>query len=118
MLAVENRAAAGDPDALLALDVFVHRLVLGIGAMTAAAGGLDVLVFTGGIGERSPIIRDARADQLGYLGVGVDVAANEAGVLDSDVSRPASVRTLVIAAREDLQIARESRRVMDAHNSG
>ncbi len=111
---VEDRAAAGEPDAQLALDVFVHRLVIGIGAMTAAASGLDALVFTGGVGEHSPIIRQMAAERLGYLGVEVDAAANKAGRLDSDItSGDGRVRTLVIAAREDLQIARESRRVLE-----
>jgi acetate kinase len=113
---VEDRAIAGEPDAQLALDVFVHRLVTGIGAMSASAGGLDVLVFTGGVGERSPIIRQMAAERLAYLGVAVDDTANEAGEPDSDVTSAsgATVRTLVIAAREDLQIARESRTVVEA----
>jgi acetate kinase len=113
---VQDRAIAGEPDAQLALDVFVHRLVTGIGAMSASAGGLDVLVFTGGVGEHSPIIRQMAAERLAYLGVAVDDAANEAGEPDSDVTAAsgATVRTLVIAAREDLQIARESRLVVEA----
>ena len=115
VLVVENRAIAGDPEATLALNVFVHRLVTGIGAMSASAGGVDVLAFTGGIGERSPIIRQMAAERLAYLGVAVDVAANDAGHLDSDVTASgASVSTVLVAAREDLQIARESRRVMAA----
>jgi acetate kinase len=103
----------GDADARLALDVYVHRLVTGIGAMTAAAGGLDALVFTGGVGERSAVVRRAAADRLGYLGVEIDPDANENARPDMDVTASsATVRTLVIAAREDLQIAREARRVM------
>ena len=112
MREVESRT---DPDATLALDVYVHRLVLGIGAMAAAAGGLDALVFTGGVGERSPIIRARAAGRLGHLGVAVDARANQAAESDVDISAAAAIaRTLVIAAREDLQIARETRRVMSA----
>jgi acetate kinase len=112
MREVQSRS---DPAAALAMDVYVHRLVLGIGAMAAAAGGLDALVFTGGVGERSPSIRERAAGRLGHLGVAVDPAANEAAQPDVDISAAgASVRTLVIAAREDLQIARETRRVMSA----
>ncbi len=82
--------------------------------MAAAAGGLDVLVFTGGVGEHSPVVRQMAAERLGYLGVEVDSAANEAGTLDSDITAgDGCVRTLVIAAREDLEIARESRRVLE-----
>ena len=110
MREVQSRS---DPEAVLAVDVYVHRLVLGIGAMAAAAGGLDALVFAGGVGERSPIIRERAAGRLGHLGVAVDAAANEAAQPDVDISAvTASARTLVIAAREDLQIARETRRVL------
>ena len=110
MREVESR---DDRDAGLALDVYVHRLVLGIGAMAAAAGGLDALVFTGGVGERSPIIRERAARRLGHLGVAVDAAANQDAQPDVDVSAPgAGARTLVVAAREDLQIARETRHVL------
>ena len=63
---------AGDADAALAFDVYVHRLVREIGAMTASAGGLDVLVFTGGMGEHSPELRAAAAARLAHLGVDLD----------------------------------------------
>ncbi len=112
MREVETRAAAGDEAATLAFEVFVHRLVTGIGAMTAAAGGLDGLVFTGGIGERSPAVR-AAAGRLGHLGVRIDAARNDGVQHDADISQAqASGRTLVVAAREDLQIARETRSVL------
>ena len=110
MREVESRS---DADARLAVDVYVHRLVLGIGAMAAAAGGLDALVFTGGVGERSPNIRARAAERLGHLGVALDAAANDAAQPDLDVSAAAAAaRVLVIAAREDLQIARETREVI------
>jgi acetate kinase len=112
MREVERRARDGDASARLGFDVFVHRLVTGIGAMAAACGGLDVLAFTGGIGEHSPGVRAAAAERLGHLGVAVDPARNDAGA-DCDVSATgARVRTMVIAAREDLQIARETRQVV------
>jgi acetate kinase len=110
MREVETRAADGDNAAKLALDVFLHRLVTGIGAMTAAAGGLDVLSFTGGIGEHSPGVRRSAAERLGFLGVGMDPAANKSVHSDQDISAPdARVRMLVIEAREDVQMAREAR---------
>jgi acetate kinase len=109
---VEAARAAGDADATLALDVFVHRLVREIGAMVASAGGLDVLVFTGGMGEHSPTLRAAAADRLGYLGVRLDPSANEAHT-DTDISaEDADVRTVVVTAREDVEVAREVRRTL------
>jgi acetate kinase len=110
MREIERRAESGDADAQLALAVYLHRLVTGIGAMAAAAGGIDVLAFTGGVGEHSATIRRGAAECLAHLGVAVDRAANERGHLDSDISAPhAAARTVVIAAREDLQLARETR---------
>jgi acetate kinase len=104
--------ADGEADASLALDVFVHRLVREIGAMVASAGGLDLLVFTGGIGEHSPEVRAAAAERLAYLGVSLDPEANGARS-DAEVSAVgASVRTVVVTAREDAEVAREVRRVL------
>lgn len=113
MRAVERAVARGDERAMLALDVYVHRLTAGIAAMTAATGGLDVLVFTGGVGENSVPVRQRTADCLAHLGVAVDPGLNEDGVIDSDISKPAAaVRTVVVAAREDLEIAAGARSAM------
>lgn len=101
----EVRAAqdAGDRDAALAIDVYVHRLVREAAGMAAAAGGLDVLVFTGGIGENDPLLRAAVTDGLAHLGVRLDAGANAAldgeGVIGNGV--------VVVAAREDLEMARQ-----------
>lgn len=116
---VETNAARGDPDAALALDVYTHRLVAGIAAMTAATGGLDVLAFTGGVGEHSALVRRRAADRLGFLGVTIDPHTNESGHdgsdHDSDIStNAATARTVVVTAREDLQIAREARHLLSA----
>ena len=106
-------AAAGRPEARLALDVYVHRLRGAIASMAAALGGLDVLVFTGGVGERAPVVRALAADGLGFLGVALDPARNETGPEDREIGADgAQVRTLVVAAREDVEIAREVRRVL------
>jgi acetate kinase len=110
MREVEAAFGRGEPDAVLAVEVYLHRLVGGIAAMTAAIGGLDVLAFTGGVGERSPLLRGKAAQQLAYLGVAVDAACNNAAHGDDAVTATgASARTVVITAREDLQIAREVR---------
>jgi acetate kinase len=105
--------AAGDETATLAVAVYLHRLVTSIGAMVAALGGLDVLLFTGGVGERSPTIRARTAGPLAWLGVAVDADANEAVDGDADISAAgAEVRTLVVVAREDLEIVRQVRQVV------
>jgi acetate kinase len=107
---VESAARRGDPAATLALDVYTHRLVAGIAAMTAATGGLDVLAFTGGVGENSATVRRRAARRLGFLGVAHDEHRNDTADGDADISAPgASVRIVVVAAREDLQIAHEVR---------
>jgi len=107
MKAVLEAEAAGDEDARLAIEVYLHRLRGEIAGMAAALGGLDVLVFTGGVGERSAPIRARAADGLGFLGIGVDQARNAAPELDAEISSSdAVVRTFVVAAREDLEIAR------------
>jgi acetate kinase len=106
---VLHDVAAGHSRAILAFEVYLHRLRREIAAMTAALGGLDVLVFTGGIGEHSPEVRAAAATGLGYLGV-VHEERNRAAVTDTDISTgQAPVRTLVVTAREDIEIARHTR---------
>ena len=100
--------SAGDPDCALAFDVFVHQLCREIAAMTAAVGGLDVLVMTGGIGEHAPLVRSRVATRLAFLGVDLDPAANEHATGDADISGGrADVRTVVVTAREDLEITRQ-----------
>jgi acetate kinase len=114
MRQVLSRAAAGDQRAVLGRDVYLHRLRASIAAMAAAMDGLDALVFTGGVGENSAEIRARAAAGLGFLGVAVDAARNahgrEAGGDDWEITaQEAKVRTFVIAAREDKQIAAEVR---------
>jgi acetate kinase len=76
--------------------------------MAAAMNGLDALVFTGGIGEHDPQVRAEAAAGLGFLGVALDEARNAAATPDADISAPsAPVRTLVVTAREDVEIARQ-----------
>jgi acetate kinase len=113
MREILDAEAAGDEAAVLGVGVYLHRLRGSIAAMVAALGGLDVLVFTGGVGENAPAIRERTAADLGYLGVAVDAAANATTRGDGEISASgAAVRTLVIAAREDLEIAREVRSVL------
>jgi acetate kinase len=107
----ELDGSPGD-DARLALAVYLHRLRQGIAAMAASMGGIDVCVFTGGVGENSAEIRAGAADGLEFLGLGLHDAANRSGGTDRDISRPdALARTVVVAAREDLEMAGQARRV-------
>lgn len=102
--------AAGDERAQLAFAVYVHRLAKEIAGMAAAGGGLDALIFTGGVGEHAPEVRAAVADRLGFLGIAIDGPQNTAVTEDSDISvLGAPVTTLVVEAREDLEIARQTR---------
>ncbi len=110
MREVLGRAAEGDESARLARDVYVHSLRAQIAAMTATMGGLDVLVFTGGVGERSPELRSRTAAGLGFLGASLDEARNQGATTDALIgAEHASVSTLVLTAREDLEIARQVR---------
>ena len=114
MRAVLEAEKAGDPDALLAVEVYLHRLRREIAGMAAALDGLDAIAFTGGVGERSPEIRARAATGLSFLGVEIDEAVNAAAAPDAEIGRAgAAVRAFVIEAREDLQIAREVRQVLD-----
>jgi acetate kinase len=107
-------ARQDEGDAQLALNVYVHRLRAGIAAMAAALGGLDVLVFTGGVGANAPEVRAAATDGLEMFGVAVDLTLNAAARNDSIVSPPgAAVATVVVDAREDLEIARQVRAALD-----
>ena len=113
MREVLARAAAGSPDAGLAVEVYLHRTRAGIAAMAAAMGGIDALVFTGGVGENSPVIRARVAAGLTFLGIGVDPDRNAAGGGDRDIGTGAAdVRPLVVTAREDREIARAVRQVL------
>ena len=115
MREVLERAEAGDDRAALARDVYVHRLRTTIGAMAAGLGGLDALLFTGGVGERAPGIRALAAEGLGHLGVTIDAGRNAAAVGDADAdvaARGRAARVLVVAAREDLEIARQVRELL------
>jgi acetate kinase len=113
MLELERRAAAGDAQARLAIDVYVHRVAGAVAAMAAAAGGIDVLVFTAGIGERSPGVRAAVCGRLGFLGVAIDAGRNAAADRDCDIAADgAQVRVAVVTAREELVAARAARAVL------
>jgi acetate kinase len=99
-----------DDAARLALDVYLHRLRAAIASMAAAMGGVDALVFTGGVGEHAAAVRAAAAGGLAFLGVGVDEERNGAAHADAVITAlSATVATVVVTAREDREIARQVR---------
>jgi acetate kinase len=104
---VFSLAEAGDEKAANALDTFVYRIQKYIGSYTAVLGGLDAIVFTGGIGEHSPVLRKMILDAFGYLNIKIDEEKNEsnAAIFSSDDSL---VYTMTISANEELAIARET----------
>jgi len=109
VLAAEER---GDGEAALAIAVYLHRLRAAVAAMAAAMGGIDALAFTGGVGENSAPIRERAARDLAFLGVAVNSGSN-AAVGDREITAAgARVRSFVVTAREDLQIAAEVRAVL------
>jgi acetate kinase len=111
---VRAAAGSGDPAAAAAIEVYLHRLRREIAAMAAAMNGLDALVFTGGIGEHDPATRAGAAAGLEFLGVALDEERNQAATGDADISAAgAAVRTLRITAREDAEIARQARGVLN-----
>jgi acetate kinase len=104
---------ADDTDARLAYAVFVHRLRREIGAMAASAGGLDLLVVTGGIGEHSPDVRRDAVAGLAHLGLAIDDDVNARASGDADVSAGDAVaRTVVVTASEESEVARETERLL------
>ena len=110
--------ARNDDDARLAVDVFVHRLRKGIAAMAAAMAGIDVCVFTGGIGENAPAIRSRTLAGLEFLGLAVEPTLNAAAHGDTDISPAASaVKALIVEAREDLEMAHQAGTVLASQPS-
>ncbi len=100
------RATAGDPRARLAFDVYTHALRRALGAMVAVLFAVDVFVFTGGVGEHAPTVR-------GACGIPLDSEQNAATTSDGEISAAdAQVRTFVVTAREDAEIARQVRELL------
>ncbi|MGB3419912.1 MAG: acetate kinase [Dolichospermum sp.] len=98
----------GNKRAQLAWDMYVHHLRSGIGAMLASLAGLDVLVFTAGVGEKSAEIRQAACEALGFLGLKIDLEKNQQQPVDIDIATfDSMVRVLVVETQEDWAIAQQ-----------
>ncbi len=105
--------AQGNDHAALAFDIYVHRLRGGIGSMLASLGGLDALVFTGGVGQNNALVRAAACENFKFLGLRIASAKNEATPAKTDISDcDSTVRILVLPAQENWAIARECVAVM------
>lgn len=102
--------ASAEPAAAEAVELFVYRTGRELGSLAAALGGLDALVFTGGIGEHAPVVREKICRQAAWLGVRVDASANAAGgPRIDDADSPVSV--WVIPTDEERVIARHTCRI-------
>jgi acetate kinase len=113
MVELEEAMAEGNERAALAHEMFCYRIKKYIGTYAAAMGGLDVVVFTGGIGENDALVRERSCAGLEFMGVRLDRAANDDGRGDRVVSSDNSgVAVLVIPANEELVIARETLRLV------
>jgi len=108
MRQIGNAIAQGNERAQLALDIYIHRLRAGIGAMLASLGGLDALIFTAGVGENSAVVRAAACEAFGFLGLKLDGEKNQHSPVDEDIAAvDSAARVLVIHTQEDWEIARE-----------
>ena len=112
MRTIQDAAARGDERARLALDVFVHRLARAAAGLVTSLERLDALVFTGGIGENSSLVRSLVLGRLGFLGLAEDPAANARHGRDTGgrISRPGTALALVVPTDEELLIARDTAR--------
>ncbi|NOZ93033.1 acetate/propionate family kinase [bacterium 3DAC] len=108
MREVEDGYLAGEPDATLAFEIYAYRIKKYIGAYAAAMGGLDVLVFTAGVGENSPPLRELVCRDLEFLGIKIDKERNNVrgtALISTDDSK---VKVFSIATNEELVIARDT----------
>lgn len=106
---IEARATQGDKACVSAIAIYTHRVRKYIGAYAATLGGLDVIAFTGGIGEHSALVRERSLERLEFLGVQLDSQANERGLLDRDAAEISAaqsrVRVLIVRADEERAMA-------------
>jgi acetate kinase len=110
----------GNRGAQLALDIYCYRIKKYIGAYAAAMGGLDVLVFTAGIGENSPLVRKKCCEDLEFLGIKIDDERNDEGIkVEQEISSDDSkVKVLAIPTNEELVIAVDTERIVKEEQTG
>jgi acetate kinase len=113
---VRELLASSVPGAKLALDCFTYRIALFAGMLAAAMGGIDGFVFTAGIGENAPIIREAVVRRLAWLGIELDAPANARGAMIVS-SEQSPVPCYVVPTDEELMIATHTVRLLRSHPS-
>jgi acetate kinase len=114
MREIEKASEAGNERAILGLDMFRYRIKKYIGSFTAALGGLDLLIFTGGIGENDPVTRELCCSEMEYMGLEFDTQKNN-GVRGKEMllSKPGSrVKVMTIPTNEELVIAEHTYRIV------
>ena len=112
---VEDQYVDGNPVEVEAMSVYIYSMVKYIGAYAAVLGGVDAIVFTGGVGENASLVRQLVCERLAYLGVKLDPALNEKSVhgVTADIATPDSkVRVLVIPTDEELVIAQDVKKLI------
>ena len=119
MREIVEAAQAGHANAKLAFDVYCYRLKKYVGAYAATMGGLDVLAFTAGVGENSPIVRKQTCENLDFLGLRVDARKNsESNAREGEISADGSkVKVFVVPTNEELVIARDTRDIIEGAGS-
>lgn len=106
---IEDAIAAGNERAKLAMDMYEYRILKYIGAYTAVLGGVDVIVFTAGVGENSPELREAICEKLAYMGITLDKEANRSRGKEVEISgKDSKVKVVVIPTDEELVIAQDT----------
>ena len=106
---LEKSYVAGEDRGLRTIQTFAYRVAKYIGAYTAAMNGVDVICFTAGVGENSPLVRDLACERLGYLGIALDQEKNNKRGEELEISTPDSkVKVFAIPTNEELAIARET----------
>jgi acetate kinase len=109
---VEREAAQGNSACVAAIDVYVHVLSRVLGGLATSLDRVDALVFTGGVGEHSGLIRSRVCSRLGLLGVpGSLLAADSDAVIATE---PGGASVVVVTAREDAEMAREARQLLES----
>lgn len=114
---IESRAKAGDEKAQLVESMLCHQLTKYIGGFAAAMGGLDAVIFTGGIGENNPQYRDRVCDKLAFMGMKIDYEANNGFIhgAEGEISTPDSkIKAFVVCTNEELMIARDTKEIVEA----
>ncbi|MFH1701127.1 MAG: acetate kinase [Candidatus Zixiibacteriota bacterium] len=112
---IQEAAEQGHPNARLALEAYCYRIKKYIGAYAAVMGGLDVIVFTGGVGQNSSVVRNKCMSNLEFLGLRIDEGKNTSyneGIGDIS-AEDSKVKTLVVPTNEELVIARETMRIVN-----